>query len=79
MSVCHTEDRGFNPRLDRHFYGLVAQSVEQRIENPCVGSSILSRATINGIAKLRKGLFYLPFFEIQLTLSRHTDKWCNIG
>jgi len=27
--------------------GLVAQSVEQRIENPCVGGSIPPRATIN--------------------------------
>ena len=27
--------------------GLIAQSVEQRIENPCVGSSILPQATIN--------------------------------
>ena len=26
--------------------GLVAQSVEQRIENPCVGGSIPPRATI---------------------------------
>ena len=26
--------------------GAIAQSVEQRIENPCVGSSILPRATI---------------------------------
>ncbi len=27
--------------------GLVAQSVEQRIENPCVGGSIPPRATKN--------------------------------
>lgn len=27
-------------------YGAIAQSVEQRIENPCVGSSILPHATI---------------------------------
>ena len=31
----------YNPRLS----GRVAQSVEQRIENPCVGSSILPPAT----------------------------------
>ena len=30
----------------RHL-GLVAQSVEQRIENPCVGGSIPPRATKN--------------------------------
>ena len=28
-------------------YGSVAQSVEQRTENPCVGGSIPSRATID--------------------------------
>lgn len=41
---CHGIDRGFDSRQDRH--GSVAQSVEQRIENPCVGSSILPGATI---------------------------------
>ena len=29
-------------------FGSVAQSVEQRTENPCVGGSIPSRATISG-------------------------------
>ena len=33
-----------NTDADKH--GAVAQSVEQRIENPCVGSSILPHATI---------------------------------
>ena len=46
MSVCHTEDRGFKSRWDRHFVGSVAQSVEQRTENPCVGGSIPPWATI---------------------------------
>ena len=46
MPVCHTGDRGFKSRWDRHL-GLVAQSVEQRTENPCVGGSIPSQATIN--------------------------------
>jgi hypothetical protein len=38
MSPCHGEDRGFDPRQDRH--GSIAQSVEQRTENPCVAGSI---------------------------------------
>ena len=41
-SACHAEDHEFESRWNR--YGSVAQSVEQRIEAPCVGSSILSRA-----------------------------------
>ena len=40
--------------------GLVAQSVEQRIENPCVGGSIPPRATKKDqIATLRVGYFHL--------------------
>jgi hypothetical protein len=36
--------RGFESLFLRHL-GSVAQSVEQRTENPCVGGSIPSRAT----------------------------------
>ncbi len=43
MPACHAGDRGFDSRQDRHF-GSVAQLVEQRTENPCVGGSIPSRA-----------------------------------
>ena len=42
MPACHAGDRGFDSRRNR--YGSVAQLVEQWIEAPCVGSSILSRA-----------------------------------
>jgi hypothetical protein len=34
--------------------GLVAQSVEQRIENPCVGGSIPPRATKNSVNAKRQ-------------------------
>ena len=34
--------------------GLIAQSVEQRIENPCVGSSILPQATTSSFTNKSK-------------------------
>ncbi len=46
MPACHAGDRGFDSRQARHFLGSIAQSVEQRTENPRVGGSIPSRATI---------------------------------
>ena len=47
MSPCHGEDRQFKSDRGRHFFyqkkdASVAQLVEQRTENPCVDSSILS-------------------------------------
>ena len=48
--------------------GLVAQSVEQRIENPCVGGSIPPRAT--------KNLFYdTPTHAGWRFCSWHLDTW----
>ena len=43
-SACHAEDHGFESRTNRH--GSIAQSVEQRTENPCVTGSIPVGATI---------------------------------
>ena len=46
--ACHAGGRGFKSRQLRHLfnpYGGIAQSVEQRTENPCVPSSILGPAT----------------------------------
>ena len=45
MPPCHGGGRGFEPRPDRHF-GSVAQSVEQRTENPRVAGSIPTGTTI---------------------------------
>ena len=49
--------------------GLVAQSVEQRIENPCVGGSIPPRATKN-IAIMRQaaqlGVFVLEGYRLRV-------------
>ena len=41
MPACHAGDRRFDPGRDRHYIdGSVAQSVEQRTENPRVDGSI---------------------------------------
>ena len=45
MPPCHGGGRGFEPRPDRHL-GSVAQSVEQRTENPRVAGSIPAGTTI---------------------------------
>ena len=45
-SACHAEDRESESRRNRHLFGFIAQSVEQRTENPCVGGSIPPEATI---------------------------------
>ena len=45
-------------KIDKnHYHGFVAQSVEQRTENPRVGSSILSETTIWVNAPLLSGFF----------------------
>ena len=59
-SACHAEDREFDSRRNRHLFGFVAQSVEQRTENPCVAGSIPARATI--YIWLHFEVFYFPFF-----------------
>ena len=50
--ACHARGRGFEPHPGRHFFNrqdaFVAQSVEQRTENPCVGGSIPPEGTICG-------------------------------
>ena len=64
MSACHAEDHGFKSRRDRHFFGPVAQSVEQETENLCVGSSILPWTTFNKNTRCQGHLFL--FFKSNL-------------
>ncbi len=45
ISACQAEDRGFESRQLRQNLAEIAQSVEQRTENPRVGSSILPLGT----------------------------------
>ena len=56
-SACHAEDHGFESRTDRHFFGSIAQSVEQRTENPCVAGSIPAGATMKFNEKSEKAFF----------------------
>ena len=44
--ACHARGRGFEPHSGRHCFASVAQSVEQRTENPRVGGSIPPGTTI---------------------------------
>ena len=59
-SACHAEDHGFESRTDRHFFGSIAQSVEQRTENPCVAGSIPAGATMKKILETLVRVFILP-------------------
>ena len=63
MSACHAEDHGFKSRRDRHFFGPVAQSVEQETENLCVGSSILPWTTFNKNTRCQGHLFLFSKFK----------------
>ena len=58
--ACHARDHGFKSRTNRHF-GSIAQSVEQRTENPCVTGSIPVGATI------RTTISHLAFLPDQLS------------
>ena len=49
--ACHARGRGFEPHPGRHPFASVAQSVEQRTENPRVVGSIPTGGT-NGYADL---------------------------
>ena len=60
-SACHAEDHGFESRTNRHFFGFIAQSVEQRTENPCVAGSIPAGAT-RKIDTSQKWLFFNATF-----------------
>lgn len=65
------EGHGFNTRL----LGPVAQSVEQRIENPRVASSILAWATKHSVQKRQHPVLAFAFaeFEGTKTPAKSTD------
>ena len=75
-SACHAEDRGFESRRNRH-YGFIAQSVEQRTENPCVAGSIPAGATkFIKIVEMQRFFNYcktIVFIKI-LTFFKKNDK-----
>ena len=62
--ACHAGGRGFEPHPDRHLffkkcrYASVAQSVEQRTENPRVGGSIPPGGTIHFFLKSEYNILY---------------------
>ena len=45
--ACHARGRRFEPVSGRHVFAFVAQSVEQRTENPRVDGSIPSEGTMD--------------------------------
>jgi hypothetical protein len=61
--------------LFRLLVGLVAQSVEQRIENPCVGGSIPPQATI----QFRLTTLGRAFLFVKRQLARGSDKTACAG
>ncbi len=69
LKICINPYCRYNARLR---VGSVAQSVEQRIENPCVGGSIPPRATNNLGQPFSVGLYYFWRFPKQSGLSLHS-------
>jgi hypothetical protein len=78
--VCYLARYRYNARLpkladlldsrrDATNNGLVAQSVEQRIENPCVGGSIPPRATKKqGVARCAAPFLFQPVNKLSTSL-----------
>ena len=57
------------PAYNARLLGQIAQSVEQRIENPCVGSSILPLATkLQPEQQMLFGLFCFALFQAALNV-----------
>ncbi len=55
--------------------GPVAQSVEQRTENPCVGGSIPLQATnkINNLAKINSLGFFVCVYDVRADVRRFSE------
>src|SRR5699024_11388188 len=76
---------GSNPssssiHITQLYKGSVAQSVEQRTENPCVGGSIPSRAIFLHLLKQAAGLFFLiPRSLAASSALNELTIYCNHG
>ena len=58
--------------------GAIAQSVEQRIENPCVGSSILPHATIFEKPHILYGAFFMLIKNDEYSKRAKSEVFINI-
>ena len=61
--ACHARGQGFESPSGRQFAS-VAQSVEQRTENPRVAGSIPAGATIKKIKKTNKKLVFFSLYKL---------------
>ena len=69
--ACHARGREFEPHPGRHIYASVAQSVEQRTENPRVVGSIPTGSTIKNVSECLHSLYNADLAHL---VERHLAK-----